>query len=70
MLSSQHVCSTSGFRYIPLRALFRLADRKKLTVQEYMLDNKTDAAFQLLDKKGAELIAPKYIQEAVAWIRA
>jgi putative ATP-dependent endonuclease of OLD family len=47
-----------------------LADRKKLTVQEYMLDNKTDAAFQLLDKKGAELIAPKYIQEAVAWIRA
>jgi putative ATP-dependent endonuclease of OLD family len=47
-----------------------LADRKTLSVQEYMLDNKTDAAFQLLEKKGAELIAPKYIQEAVAWIRA
>jgi putative ATP-dependent endonuclease of OLD family len=35
-----------------------------------MLKNKTDAAFQLLEKKGAELVAPKYIQEAVAWIRA
>jgi putative ATP-dependent endonuclease of the OLD family len=47
-----------------------LASRKTLKVQEYMLDNKTDAAFQLLEKKGAELVAPKYIQEAVAWIRA
>jgi putative ATP-dependent endonuclease of OLD family len=47
-----------------------LEGRKKLTVQDYMLNNKTDVAFQLLEKKGAELIAPKYIQEAVAWIRA
>ena len=47
-----------------------LAGRKTLTVQDYMLKNKTDAAFQLLEKKGAELVAPKYIQEAVAWIRA
>jgi len=47
-----------------------LADRKTLAVQEYMLKNKTDAAFQLLEKKGAELVAPKYIQEAVEWIRA
>jgi len=46
------------------------ADRKKLTVEEYMLKNKTDAAFQLLEKKGAELVAPVYIQHAVAWIRA
>ena len=44
--------------------------RKTLTVQEYMLKNKTDAAFQLLEKKGTELVAPMYIQEAVAWIRA
>jgi putative ATP-dependent endonuclease of OLD family len=44
--------------------------RNKLTVQEYMLKNKTEVAFQLLEKKGAELVAPKYIQEAVAWIRA
>lgn len=47
-----------------------VAGRKTLTVQEYMLKNKTDAAFQLLDKKGAELVAPAYIQQAVTWIRA
>jgi putative ATP-dependent endonuclease of OLD family len=47
-----------------------LADRKKLSVQDYMLKNKADAAFQLLEKNGKELIAPAYIQEAVAWIRA
>jgi putative ATP-dependent endonuclease of OLD family len=35
-----------------------------------MLKNKTDAAFQLLEEKGAELVAPGYIQQAVAWIRA
>lgn len=44
--------------------------RKTLTVEEYMLKNKADTAFQLLDKKGAELVAPGYIQQAVAWIRA
>ena len=43
---------------------------RTLTVQDYMLKNKTDAAFQLLEKKGTELVAPKYIQDAVAWIRA
>jgi putative ATP-dependent endonuclease of the OLD family len=46
------------------------AGRKTLTVEEYMLKNKTDAAFQLIEKKGAELVAPEYIQQAVAWIRA
>lgn len=46
------------------------ASRKTLSVEEYMLKNKTDAAFQLLEKKGAELVAPEYIQQAVAWIRA
>ncbi|MGI4755429.1 MAG: ATP-dependent nuclease, partial [Janthinobacterium lividum] len=43
--------------------------RVKLTVQDYMLKNKTDAAFLLAEKKGAVLVAPKYIQDAVAWIR-
>lgn len=47
-----------------------LADRRTLTVEEYMLKNKADVAFHLLEKKGAELIAPDYIQQAVAWIRA
>ena len=44
--------------------------RKTLSVEEYMLKNKTDAAFQLLETKGAALAAPGYIQRAVAWIRA
>jgi len=44
--------------------------RKTLSVEDYMLKNKTDAAFQLLEKKGAALVAPSYIQRAVAWIRA
>jgi putative ATP-dependent endonuclease of the OLD family len=46
------------------------AGRKLLTVQDYMLKNKTDAAFILLEKKGAALVVPKYIQDAVAWIKA
>jgi len=46
------------------------AGRKTLSVVDYMLKNKTDAAFQLLDKKGAALAAPGYIQQAVTWIRA
>ncbi|SIP86819.1 ATP-dependent nuclease [Solilutibacter tolerans] len=46
------------------------AGRKTLSVEDYMLKNKTDAAFQLLDKKGDALVAPGYIQQAVAWIKA
>ena len=49
-------------------ALFA-AGRKTLTVQQYMLNNKADAAFELLTKKAAELVAPQYIQDAIAWIR-
>jgi putative ATP-dependent endonuclease of OLD family len=43
--------------------------RVKLSVQDYMLNNKADAAFELLDKKEAVLVAPAYIQEAIAWIK-
>ena len=46
-----------------------LPGRVKLSVQNYMLENKADAAFELLDKKEAALIAPNYIQEAITWIR-
>jgi putative ATP-dependent endonuclease of OLD family len=46
------------------------AGRKTLTVQDYMLKNKTDAAFHLLEKHGSDLVAPAYIQQAIAWIRA
>ena len=44
--------------------------RKALSVEDYMLKNKTDAAFKLLEQKGAALTVPEYIQQAVAWIRA
>ena len=43
--------------------------RVKLSVEDYMLKNKADAAFELLDKKEDVLVAPAYIQEAIAWIK-
>jgi putative ATP-dependent endonuclease of OLD family len=43
--------------------------RKSLTVQEFMLKNKADAAFELLDKKSDVIKAPGYIKQAVEWIR-
>ena len=46
------------------------AGRKTLSVEDYMLKNKTDAAFQLLEQKGAVLVVPGYIQQAVTWIKA
>lgn len=53
---------------IPCDALFLLG-RKTLTVEEYMLKNKADVAFELLDKKSDTLITPTYIKEAIEWIR-
>ena len=47
-----------------------LTPRRKLDVLDYMLANKADAAFELLLKKEAELVAPAYIQEAIQWINA
>jgi putative ATP-dependent endonuclease of OLD family len=49
-------------------ALFQ-PSRKHLTVQDYMLKQKTDAAFMLLKANGTQLTVPEYIREAVAWIR-
>lgn len=43
--------------------------RRSLTVQDYMLKNKAEAAFQLLQSKGTELSPPSYIMEAIQWIR-
>lgn len=48
--------------------LFR-GTRRTLTVQEYMLANKAEAAFRLLQLHAEELTVPDYIQEALAWIR-
>lgn len=46
------------------------AGRKTLPVNEYMLKNKADAAFELLKEKESDLVVPAYIQEAIAWVRA
>jgi len=42
--------------------------RKTLTVQEYMLKNKSEVAFQMLDKKSNKLKVPNHIREAIEWI--
>lgn len=43
--------------------------RKTLSVKDYMLNNKAEAAFLLLLNKEEELLPPKYIAEAIKWIR-
>lgn len=43
--------------------------RKTLTVQDYMLKNKADVAFKLLDKKSSEIKTPEYIKKAIKWIK-
>jgi putative ATP-dependent endonuclease of the OLD family len=45
-----------------------LDGRKKLTVLEYMLKNKAEVAFQLLEKKSNILNVPQYIKNAIEWI--
>ncbi|MBC8552837.1 MAG: AAA family ATPase [Candidatus Brocadiales bacterium] len=42
--------------------------RRSLTVLEYMLQNKAECAFKLLEEKGDETVSPEYIKEAIAWI--
>jgi len=45
------------------------AGRKTLTVQDYMLKNKADVAFEILDKKADEIVVPEYIINAIKWVR-
>ena len=40
---------------------------RTLTVQDYMLNNKSEAAYQLMLSDKA-IIIPQYIQEAIEWI--
>jgi len=42
---------------------------KSLTVIEHMLCHKSDAAFELLDKKEDEIKTPGYIKAAIEWIK-
>jgi putative ATP-dependent endonuclease of the OLD family len=43
--------------------------RRTLSVLEYMLSNKAECAFELLEKKGNDLSTPYYIERAINWIR-
>jgi predicted ATP-dependent endonuclease of OLD family len=43
--------------------------RRTLSVQDYMLANKADVAFEILSKKPLDISPPTYIKEAVEWIR-
>lgn len=43
--------------------------RKTLSVQDFMLDNKADCAFLILEKKVNEINVPQYIKEAIQWIK-
>lgn len=38
------------------------------SVQQLMLDEKTDCAYELLEKKANELVVPKYIIDSIAWL--
>lgn len=42
--------------------------RRTLSVLDYMLKNKADVAYELLDKKSENLVVPNYIKEAIEWI--
>jgi len=50
-------------------ALFKAA-RKKLSVVDFMLKNKAEAAFQLLDQQTYPLKAPQYMVDAFSWINS
>ena len=43
--------------------------RRTLSVQDYMLANKTEAALALLKAKKGQLMAPAYLREAIEWIK-
>lgn len=43
--------------------------RRTLSVKEYMVKNKTDAALALLINKANDMIIPQYFLEAIQWIK-
>lgn len=43
--------------------------RISLSVQEYMIQNKAEVAFELLDKKANDINTPQYITDAILWIK-
>ncbi len=47
-----------------------LSGRRSLSVLDYMLKNKAEVSFQLLDKKAEAIKVPEYIKNAIEWISA
>ncbi|WP_075590157.1 ATP-dependent nuclease [Labilibacter marinus] len=45
-----------------------LPARKTRSVQQFMLDEKAECAFEILDKKSADIKVPAYIKEAIEWL--
>lgn len=45
------------------------SQRKKLSVLEYMLCQKSEAAYTLIDKKPGQIKTPAYIKAAIEWIK-
>ncbi|RTZ03128.1 ATP-dependent endonuclease [Flavobacterium sp. GSP6] len=43
--------------------------RESLTVEQFMINNKAEVAYTLLDKKNSEIISPQYITDALKWIK-
>ncbi len=46
------------------------ADRRTLSILNYMLANKAEAAYKLLTKKGETIVVPQYIKEVLEWVNA
>lgn len=44
--------------------------RKTLTVQQYMLDNKSEVAFRLATSEPDRLSPPRYIKDAILWAKS
>lgn len=42
--------------------------RRTLSVIEYMLSNKAEAAFMILENDASNIVVPRYIEEATRWI--
>lgn len=46
------------------------ADRRTLSVEQYMLANKAEAAYKLMTQKSETIVVPQYIREALIWVNA
>lgn len=47
---------------------YLVLNRNTRSVLQYMLDEKADCSFELLDKKSDKINVPNYIIEAIQWL--